>query len=105
MREGDERGSWKILLDDDLFQLIAEQTNLCSCQLIGASINSTVDESFVGIKLIMGVVRVPFMDEYWAEGTPKISQKDFNSSQDSSTFEISIHQTQPRISSAKSQQC
>ncbi|XP_059209229.1 piggyBac transposable element-derived protein 3-like [Centropristis striata] len=57
--------------DDDLFQLIAEQTNLYSCQLIGASINTTVDEikSFVGIKLIMGVVRMPSMDDYWAEDT------------------------------------
>ncbi|MGH0141837.1 UNVERIFIED_CONTAM: hypothetical protein FKN15_029653 [Acipenser sinensis] len=63
--------------DDDLFQLIAEQTNLYSCQLIGASINTTVDElkSFVGMKLIMGVVRMPSMDDYWAEGTryPKIA--------------------------------
>uniref|UniRef100_A0A8C4DNN4 PiggyBac transposable element-derived protein domain-containing protein n=1 Tax=Dicentrarchus labrax TaxID=13489 RepID=A0A8C4DNN4_DICLA len=59
------------LFDDDLFQHIAEQTNLYSCQLIGASINTTVDEikSFVGIKLIMGVVRMPSMDDYWAEDT------------------------------------
>ncbi|KAL2089315.1 hypothetical protein ACEWY4_014003 [Coilia grayii] len=63
--------------DGDLFQLIAEQTNLYSCQLIGASINTNVDElkSFVGIKLIMGVVRMPSMDDYWAEATryPKIA--------------------------------
>lgn len=57
--------------DDDLFQLIAEQTNLYNCQLIGAIINTTVDEikSFVGIKIIMGVVRMPSMDDYWAEHT------------------------------------
>ncbi|XP_061567214.1 piggyBac transposable element-derived protein 3-like [Cololabis saira] len=43
--------------DDYLFQHIAEQTNLYSCQQIGASINTTLEElkSFVGIKLIMGV--------------------------------------------------
>ncbi|MEQ2169541.1 hypothetical protein GOODEAATRI_026214, partial [Goodea atripinnis] len=57
--------------DDDLFQHIAEQTNLYSCQLIEASINTTVYEitSFVGIKVIMGVVRMPSMNDYWAENT------------------------------------
>ena len=49
----------------------SSQTNLYSCQLIGASINTTVDEikSFIGIKLIMGVVGMPSMDDYWAEDT------------------------------------
>lgn len=47
-------------LYDELFHHIAEQTNLCNCQQIGASINTTVDKlkSFVGIKPIMGVVRM-----------------------------------------------
>ncbi|KAK9977045.1 hypothetical protein ABG768_018866 [Culter alburnus] len=57
--------------DEELFQLIAEQTNLYSCQLRGTSINTNPDEvrSFIGMKLIMGIVKMPSVDDYWSEGT------------------------------------
>lgn len=57
--------------DEELFQLIAEQTNLYSCQLRGTSINTNPDEvrSFIGMKLVMGIVKMPSVDDYWSEGT------------------------------------
>lgn len=65
-----------LIFDDDLLQYNAEQTNLYSCQLIGTRINTTVNELklFVGIKIIVGMVRMQSMDDNWAESTcyPKI---------------------------------
>lgn len=57
--------------DEELFQLIAEQTNLYSCQLRGTSINTNPNEvrSFIGMKLVMGIVKMPSVDDYWSEGT------------------------------------
>uniref|UniRef100_W5MYF4 PiggyBac transposable element-derived protein domain-containing protein n=1 Tax=Lepisosteus oculatus TaxID=7918 RepID=W5MYF4_LEPOC len=51
--------------------LIADQTNLYSCQLIGGSINTNISEikAFIGIKLFMGVVKMPTMEDYRASDT------------------------------------
>jgi len=45
--------------DKDIFEVIAQQTNLYSCQLTGCSINTNVSEikAFIGMKLIMGIVK------------------------------------------------
>lgn len=45
--------------DEELFQLIAEQTNLYSCQLRGTSINTNPDEVRSFMKLVMGIVKMP----------------------------------------------
>ncbi|XP_059188491.1 piggyBac transposable element-derived protein 3-like [Centropristis striata] len=57
--------------DDDIFETIAHQTNLYSCQLIGSSINTNASEikAFIGMKLIMGVVKMPAVENYWATDT------------------------------------
>ncbi|KAG1937626.1 piggyBac transposable element-derived protein 3-like [Pimephales promelas] len=57
--------------DKDIFEVIAQQTNLYSCQLIGCSINTNVSEikAFIGMKLIMGIVKMPAMENYWATDT------------------------------------
>uniref|UniRef100_W5N3T8 PiggyBac transposable element-derived protein domain-containing protein n=1 Tax=Lepisosteus oculatus TaxID=7918 RepID=W5N3T8_LEPOC len=46
-------------------------TNLYACQLIGGSINTNISEikAFIGIKLFMGVVEMPAMEDYWASDT------------------------------------
>uniref|UniRef100_W5MSZ2 PiggyBac transposable element-derived protein domain-containing protein n=1 Tax=Lepisosteus oculatus TaxID=7918 RepID=W5MSZ2_LEPOC len=57
--------------DNEIFELIADQTNLYSCQLIGGRINTNISEikAFIGIKLFMGVVKMPAMEDYWASDT------------------------------------
>lgn len=57
--------------DEEFFQHIAEQTNLYSCQLRGTSINTNPNEvrSFIGMKLVMSIVKIPSVDDYWSEGT------------------------------------
>ncbi|XP_028461659.1 piggyBac transposable element-derived protein 3-like [Perca flavescens] len=57
--------------DKDIFEVIAQQTNLYSCQLIGCSINTNVSEikAFIGMKRIMGIVKMPAMENYWATDT------------------------------------
>lgn len=54
--------------DKDIFEVIAQQTNLYSCQLIGCSINTNVSEikAFIGMKLM---VKMPAMENYWATDT------------------------------------
>nr|XP_008278366.1 PREDICTED: piggyBac transposable element-derived protein 3-like [Stegastes partitus] len=57
--------------DEDIFEAIAHQTNLYSCQLIGSSINTNVSEvkAFIGMKLILGVVKMPAVENSWATDT------------------------------------
>uniref|UniRef100_A0AAV2IYF0 PiggyBac transposable element-derived protein domain-containing protein n=1 Tax=Knipowitschia caucasica TaxID=637954 RepID=A0AAV2IYF0_KNICA len=57
--------------DEDIFGTIAHQTNLYSCQLIGSSINTDASEikAFIGMKLMMGVVKMPAVENYWATDT------------------------------------
>uniref|UniRef100_A0A3B4ZZZ5 PiggyBac transposable element-derived protein domain-containing protein n=1 Tax=Stegastes partitus TaxID=144197 RepID=A0A3B4ZZZ5_9TELE len=57
--------------DEDIFEAIAHQTNLYSCQLIGSSINTNAYEikAFIGMKLIIGVVKMPAVENYWATDT------------------------------------
>lgn len=56
---------------NDFFEMIAEQTNLYSCQLIGSSIKTNVTEmkAFIGMKFIMGLVKMPAIEDYWAADT------------------------------------
>lgn len=64
---------------DDIFALIVEQTNLYSVQKTGVSINTNVPEmkTFIGIELIMGIVRMPAYTDYWMNELrfPLISEK------------------------------
>ncbi|XP_030257616.1 piggyBac transposable element-derived protein 3-like [Sparus aurata] len=57
--------------DEDVFEAIAHQTNLYSCQLIEGSINTNASEikAFIGMKLMMGVVKMPAVENYWATDT------------------------------------
>uniref|UniRef100_W5MXA2 PiggyBac transposable element-derived protein domain-containing protein n=1 Tax=Lepisosteus oculatus TaxID=7918 RepID=W5MXA2_LEPOC len=57
--------------DNEIFELITDQTNLYSCQLIGGSININISEikAFIGIKLFMSVVKMRAMEDYWASDT------------------------------------
>ncbi|CAH2011120.1 unnamed protein product, partial [Acanthoscelides obtectus] len=54
--------------DDDLFEHIAHQTNIHSTLTTGRSIDTTANKirSFVGIELIMGVVQMPAIEDYWS---------------------------------------
>ena len=62
---------FKQFFDDDLIKHIADQTNLCSVQCTGISIN--VDENqieqYFGILLLMSVIKLPQVRMYWSEGT------------------------------------
>ncbi|KAK3931960.1 PiggyBac transposable element-derived protein 3 [Frankliniella fusca] len=57
--------------DDDLFQRLADQTNLYSTQRDGSSLNVTKQEMkiFFGIWLYMGICRLPQYEDYWNSHT------------------------------------
>ncbi|KAK3925306.1 PiggyBac transposable element-derived protein 2 [Frankliniella fusca] len=57
--------------DDDLFQRLADQTNLYSTQRDGSSLNVTKQEMkiFFGIWLYMGICRLPQYEDYWDSHT------------------------------------
>nr|CAI5853808.1 unnamed protein product [Callosobruchus analis] len=57
--------------DQDIFDYIAVQTNLYSTLATGSSINTNSYEikSFVGIEIIMGIVQMPSLEDYWATQT------------------------------------
>nr|CAI5820083.1 unnamed protein product [Callosobruchus analis] len=54
--------------DQDIFDYISVQTNLYSTPATGSSINTNSYEikSFVGIEIVMGIVQIPPLEDYWA---------------------------------------
>ena len=64
---------------DDLVNYIVENTNLYSVQVSGKTVGTTVEEikTLIGIQMMMGIVRLPRYDSYWARGLrfPLISEK------------------------------
>lgn len=56
------------LFDEDIFEVSAHQINLYSCQLIGCRINTNASETraFTGMKLIVGMVKMPAVENYQA---------------------------------------
>lgn len=59
----------------DLMQHIVQQTNIYTTQIRGAPINLTNSEvtDFISILLVMGVIKLPALEDYWANET-RISQ-------------------------------
>jgi hypothetical protein len=57
--------------DDELTSLLAEQTNLYSVQNLGTSIGTTSNEieQFLGMQVLMSVVKLPSYKMYWAAET------------------------------------
>lgn len=57
--------------DDEILQLIVDQTNLYSVQRNSESQNLSVDElkSFLGIFVYMGICTLPSISDYWAQDT------------------------------------
>jgi hypothetical protein len=57
--------------DDELTSLPAEQTNLYSVQNLGTSIGTTSNEieQFLGMQVLMFVVKLPSYKMYWAAET------------------------------------
>ena len=68
---------FRLFFDHALFEKITEETNLYSTQVSGKSINTTAKEieQFIGIFLMMGIVKYPQFRMYWAPHTkiPAIS--------------------------------
>ncbi|XP_049835116.1 piggyBac transposable element-derived protein 3-like [Schistocerca gregaria] len=58
---------YKIFINDDVFQLIAEQSNIYALQKDSVSLQTIKNEmeQFVGILLHMGVIKVPSIHLYW----------------------------------------
>ncbi|XP_029841450.2 piggyBac transposable element-derived protein 2 [Ixodes scapularis] len=62
---------FKMFCDDSVFENFAAQTNLYSVQKTGSCVKTTAKEmeQFVGIHVILGVVKVPSYKMYWSETT------------------------------------
>ena len=58
---------FKMLVTDELLDMVKEQTNLYSAQSTGSSINVTAKdiEKFIGAYFRMGLVRMPSVRSYW----------------------------------------
>ncbi|XP_065568964.1 piggyBac transposable element-derived protein 1-like [Artemia franciscana] len=65
--------------DDELLELIVEQSNLFALQTEGCNLCLTVEELkvFMSIILLLGVIKVPYYRMHWEAATryPKISDK------------------------------
>ena len=72
-------GYFVMFFTDDLVNYIVENTNLYSVQVSGKTVGKTVEEikTLIGIQMMMGIVRLPRYDRYWARGLrfPLISEK------------------------------
>lgn len=55
-------------LTEEAIQLMVDNTNLYSVQKTGKSVNVTVEEmkSFIGMQIVMGIVRMPRYEYYWS---------------------------------------
>ena len=64
-------GYFKMFFDDSLFQHIADQTNLYSVQQTGDSIKTTKQEieQYIGMLMMMSIIRLPQVRMYWATET------------------------------------
>lgn len=58
---------FKRFFPDSLLSMIVEETNLYSVQVQGTSVNVTVEEleQFLGIEILMGIVKMPAYPDYW----------------------------------------
>lgn len=56
-------------VDDDVIEMIPEETNLYSTQSTGKSINVTKQDikDFIAINLLMGIVNLPAYTDYWSQ--------------------------------------
>ena len=59
---------FKLFWTDDLKNLIVDNTNLCSTEKTGKSINATkMDmEKFIGMHMKMGIINLPSHILYWS---------------------------------------
>lgn len=55
--------------DDDILDMITQQSNLYSTQTIGRSLNFSKQDikDFIAINLIMGIVNMPAYTDYWSQ--------------------------------------
>lgn len=62
---------FKMFFDDNIFQHIADQTNLYAVQQTGNSIKATKQEieQYVGILMMMSIIQLPQVRMYWASET------------------------------------
>ena len=62
---------FKLFWNDELNELLSEQTNLYSFQKKSKSINSTPGEieQFIGIHMFMSIINLPAFYMYWASET------------------------------------
>ena len=62
---------FKSFLDDDLIDVIAEQTNTCNLKESAVSIAVTHDEiqQYIGILIMMAFVKLPRQQMYWSQHT------------------------------------
>ncbi|XP_046986852.1 piggyBac transposable element-derived protein 3-like [Schistocerca americana] len=59
---------YKIFMNDDVFELIAEQSNIYALQKDSVSLQPSKNEmeQFVGILLHMGIIKMPSIHLYWS---------------------------------------
>ncbi|XP_049798775.1 piggyBac transposable element-derived protein 3-like [Schistocerca nitens] len=59
---------YKIFMNDDIFELIAEQSNIYALQKDSVSLQTSKNEmeQFVGILLHMGIIKMPSIHLYWS---------------------------------------
>nr|CAH7754833.1 unnamed protein product [Callosobruchus chinensis] len=62
---------FKKFWDDSVFEYISNETNTYSTLVTGTCINTSPTEikQFIALELIMGVVSMPSLDDYWAVNT------------------------------------
>ena len=62
---------FKMFWDNSITEILVEQTNLYSVQSTGKSINTSFNEmeQFIGIHMLMSIVKLPSYQMYWATET------------------------------------
>ena len=62
---------FKQFWDEDMMNNLVEQTNLYSVQKTGTTVETTLEEmeQLIGIQMKMALVKMPKVDNYWAEET------------------------------------
>lgn len=60
---------FQMFFDDDLIQLMVQETNLYYMQTKGAALNITTDKirDFIAIQLLSGIVNMPVFTDYWSK--------------------------------------
>ena len=56
---------------DETLKIVVDNTNLCSVQKSGVSINTDKEEvtTFIGIQIMMGIIQLPNYLAYWSKNT------------------------------------